>query len=119
MEGLGGDRAGSCNPGVEAGLGSVGAVDAAAATAAAAAAATVTAGGLSVPRVLQDRVPGATFALGNVTILFIAIPPPLPLSRSPLARQRLPAAHGGRERGGAGGGAARSGGGRAEERRPR
>lgn len=47
MEGLGGDRAGSCNPGVEAGLCSVGAVDAAAATAAAAAAApAVTAGGL-------------------------------------------------------------------------
>lgn len=47
MEGLGGDRAGSCNPGVEAGLCSVGAVDAAAATAAAAAAApTVAAGGL-------------------------------------------------------------------------
>lgn len=44
MEGLGGDRAGSCNPGVQAGLCSVRAVDAAAATAAAAA--TVTAGGL-------------------------------------------------------------------------
>lgn len=46
MEGLGGDRAGSCNPGVEAGLCSVRAVDAAAATAAAAAAPAVTAGGL-------------------------------------------------------------------------
>lgn len=46
MEGLGGDRAGSCNPGVEAGLCSVGAVDAAAATAAAAAAPAVAAGGL-------------------------------------------------------------------------
>lgn len=82
MEGLGGDRAGSCNPGVEAGLCSVGAVDAAAATAAAAAAPAVTAGGLSVPRVLQDSVPGATLCLGNVTIIFIAIPSPLPTGNS-------------------------------------
>lgn len=33
---------------------------------------------LSVPRVLQDSIPGATFGLGNVTIIFSAIPPPLP-----------------------------------------
>lgn len=33
---------------------------------------------LSVPRVLKDSIPGTTLCLGNVTIIFTAIPPPLP-----------------------------------------
>lgn len=33
---------------------------------------------LSVPRVLEDSIPGTAFCLGNVTVVFTAIPPTLP-----------------------------------------
>lgn len=37
---------------------------------------------LSVPRVLKDSIPGTTFGLWNMTVIFIAIAPPLPEERS-------------------------------------
>lgn len=37
---------------------------------------------LSVPRVLEDGVPGVAFCLGHVAVIFVAIAPPLPEERS-------------------------------------